>query len=60
MAKGRALHPHARRRLGCLRRPPTRTLRGEVEAINDRRAAEKLAAIEKSEGRKARYHVQAR
>ena len=34
-------------------------LRAEVEAINDKRAVEKLAEIEKSEGSKARYHVQA-
>ena len=34
-------------------------LRSNVEAINDKRAAEKLAEIERSEGRKARYHVEA-
>ena len=38
---------------------PTRNCAASVEAINDRRALEKLAEIEKSEGRKARYHVEA-
>ena len=38
---------------------PTRQLRGAVDTINDRRAAEKLAEIERSEGRKSRYYVQA-
>ena len=36
-----------------------KTLRSGVEAINDRRALEKLAAIEQSEGKQARYHVEA-
>ena len=34
-------------------------LRSGVDAINDKRALEKLAEIETSEGRKARYHVEA-
>jgi hypothetical protein len=34
-------------------------LRDGVEAINDRRAAERLAEIEQKEGKKARYHVEA-
>ena len=34
-------------------------LRAEVEAINERRALEKLAEIEKSEGKKTRYYVEA-
>jgi len=34
-------------------------LRGCVEAINDRRALEKLASIEQSDGRNARYFVEA-
>ena len=40
-------------------RPPTGKLRDGVEAINDKRALEKLAEIEKSEGKKTRYHVEA-
>ena len=36
-----------------------KTLRSGVEAINDRRALERLAEIEQSEGKKARYHVEA-
>jgi hypothetical protein len=36
-----------------------KSLRSNVEAINDRRALEKLAAIEQSEGKQARYHVEA-
>ncbi|MGL4559957.1 MAG: DUF3829 domain-containing protein, partial [Afipia sp.] len=30
-----------------------------VETINDRRALERLAEVERSEGRKARYHIEA-
>lgn len=58
MAKGRALHPKLVAAWDAFA-AADQTLRGEVEAINDRRAAEKLAEIEKSEGRQARYHVQA-
>lgn len=36
-----------------------KTLRSNVEAINDKRVLEKLAAIEQSEGKQARYHVEA-
>jgi hypothetical protein len=36
-----------------------KTLRSNVEAINDKRALVKLAAIEQSEGKQARYHVEA-
>lgn len=36
-----------------------KSLRAGVEAINDRRAVEKLAEIEKSEGKSARYQVEA-
>ena len=36
-----------------------KALRSGVEAVNDKRALERLAAIEASEGRKARYHVEA-
>ncbi|MFY9815215.1 MAG: DUF3829 domain-containing protein [Pseudolabrys sp.] len=34
-------------------------MRSNVEAINDKRALVKLAAIEQSEGKQARYHVEA-
>jgi hypothetical protein len=40
-------------------RPPTAHCATGVEAINDKRALEKLAEIEKSEGKKTRYHVEA-
>lgn len=58
MAKGKALHP---RLVGAWDAfaSADKALRNGVEAINDKRAAEQLAAIEQSEGRKARYHVQA-
>jgi hypothetical protein len=36
-----------------------KTLRNGVEAINDKRKAEELAAIEAKEGRSARYYVEA-
>jgi hypothetical protein len=58
MAKGRALHPRLLAAWDAFARAD-KELRGGVEAINDKRAAEKLAEIERSEGRKARYHVEA-
>jgi hypothetical protein len=58
MAKGRALHPQLVAAWDAFA-SADKALRGGVEAINDRRAAERLAAIEASEGRKARYHVEA-
>jgi hypothetical protein len=58
MAKGKALHPRLVAAWDAFAKAD-QALRHEVEAINDRRAAEKLAEIEKSEGRQARYHVQA-
>ena len=58
MAKGRALHPRLVAAWDAFA-SADKKLRGGVEAINDRRAAERLAAIEASEGRKARYHVEA-
>jgi hypothetical protein len=58
MAKGRVLHPRLVAAWDAFARAD-RALRGEVEAINDKRALEKLAEIEKSEGRKARYYVEA-
>src|SRR5205085_5729896 len=58
MAKGRALHPILVSAWDAFA-SADQALRNGVEAINDRRAAERLAEIEQSEGRKARYHVQA-
>ncbi len=58
MAKGRALHPLLVAAWDAFE-SADKNLRGGVEAINDKRALEKLAAIEQSEGRQARYHVEA-
>jgi hypothetical protein len=58
MARGRALHPLLLAAWDAFA-GADKALRGGVEAINDKRAAEKLAEIERSEGRKARYHVEA-
>jgi Protein of unknown function (DUF3829) len=58
MARGRALHPLLVAAWDAFA-SADKALRGGVEAINDRRAVEKLAEIERSEGRKARYHVEA-
>src|SRR5262245_19284614 len=58
MAKGRALHPRLVAAWDAFASADQK-LRSGVEAINDRRAAERLAEIERSEGRKTRYHVEA-
>ena len=58
MAKGKALHPRLVAAWDAFAAADQK-LRSEVEAINDRRAQEKLAEIEKSEGRKTRYYVEA-
>ena len=58
MAKGKTLHPLLVAAWDAFARAD-KNLRGGVEAINDKRALEKLAAIEQNEGRKAHYHVQA-
>jgi hypothetical protein len=58
MAKGKALHPRLVAAWDAFARAD-QALRAGVEAINDRRALERLAEIEKGEGRKARYHVEA-
>ena len=58
MAKGRALHPRLIAAWDAFA-SADKALRSNVETINDRRSAERLAAIEKQEGRKARYHVEA-
>src|SRR3954468_15682626 len=58
MARGRALHPRLVAAWDAFA-SADKALRGGVEAINDRRAVEKLAEIERGEGRKARYQVEA-
>jgi hypothetical protein len=58
MAKGKALHPQLVAAWDAFA-TADKNLRGAVETINDRRAEERLAQIEKDEGRKARYHVEA-
>ena len=58
MAKGKALHPRLVAAWDAFA-AADRSLRDGVEAINDRRSAERLAEIERNEGRKARYHVEA-
>jgi hypothetical protein len=58
MAKGRALHPRLVAAWDAFASADQK-LRAGVDAINDKRALEKLAAIEQSEGPKARYHVEA-
>ena len=58
MAKGRALHPLLVAAWNDFE-SADKSLRSNVEAINDKRALEKLAAIEQSEGKQARYHVEA-
>jgi len=58
MAKGRALHPMLVAAWDAFESADHK-LRGEVEAINDKRAVAKLAEIEQKEGKQARYHVEA-
>jgi hypothetical protein len=58
MAKGKALHPRLVAAWDEFA-VADQKLRAGVEAINDRRALEKLTSIEQSEGKKARYHVEA-
>lgn len=58
MAKGKALHPRLVAAWDAFA-AADKGLRANVEAINDKRALEKLASIEQAEGRKARYHIEA-
>ncbi len=58
MAKGKALHPRLVAAWDAFA-AADKDLRANVETINDKRALDKLAAVEQSEGRKARYHVEA-
>jgi len=58
MAKGKALHPRLVAAWNGFA-SADHNLRNAVETINDKRKAEKLAEIERTEGRKARYYVEA-
>jgi len=58
MAKGKALHPRLVAAWDAFANAD-KALRSGVEAVNDRRAAERLAEVEQKEGRKARYYVEA-
>lgn len=58
MAKGKALHPRLVTAWDAFASADKR-LRAGVEIVNDKHAAEQLAEIERKEGRKARYHVEA-
>ena len=58
MKKGKALHPRLVAAWNAFARAD-KLLRGEIEAINDKRAKARLAEIEEKDGRTARYHVEA-
>ena len=58
MAKGKALHPQLVAGWDAFS-VADHKLRDGLEAVHDKRALEKLAEIEKSEGRQARYYVEA-
>ncbi|MFC0240136.1 YiiG family protein [Rhodopseudomonas telluris] len=58
MAKGKALHPRLVAAWDAFA-DADRKLRSGVETIKDRQSTAKLAEIERSEGRKARYQVEA-
>lgn len=58
MAKGKALHPRLVAAWDAFA-SADKTLRARVEAVQDKAAVENLAEIEKSEGRKARYYIEA-
>jgi hypothetical protein len=58
MAKGQALHPRLVAAWDAFA-SADKALRAGVDGINDKRAVERLAAIEASEGRKAHFYVEA-
>lgn len=58
MAKGRALHPRLVAAWKAFEAADHR-LRVDLDVLQDRQAVERLAEIERSEGRSARYHVEA-
>lgn len=58
MAKGKAIHPRLVAAWDAFALAD-QNLRSAVDVINEKRAKEKLAEIERSEGRKSRYHIEA-
>lgn len=58
MAKGKALHPRLVAAWDAFAAADQK-LRAGIDAVQDRNAAERLAEIESSEGRTAKYHVAA-
>jgi hypothetical protein len=58
MAKGKALHPRLVAAWRAFAKADT-DLRTNIETIQERLARTRLAEIEKAEGRKGRYHVEA-
>ena len=58
MAKGKALHPRLVAAWSDFEKADSK-LRGSIDTLSDKIAVEELAEIEKSEGRKGRYHIQA-
>jgi hypothetical protein len=58
MAKGKALHPRLVAAWDAFA-AADKKLRAGVETVNDKRALLRLAEIEKTEGKQARYHVEA-
>jgi hypothetical protein len=58
MAKGKALHPHLVAAWTAFAAADQK-LRTGIDVLQDKQAVEQLAEIERTEGRKAHYHVQA-
>ena len=58
MAKGKALHPRLVAAWDAFAAADQK-LRAGLDVLQDKRAAEGLAEIEKTEGRKERYHIEA-
>jgi len=58
MVKGKALHPRLVAAWDAFT-SADKALRSGVDTVNDKRAVERLAAIEASEGHKAHYYVEA-
>jgi hypothetical protein len=58
MAKGKALHPRLVAAWDAFA-AADQTLRGGLDVLQDKRAVEGLAEIEKTEGRKERWHIEA-
>ena len=58
MAKGKALHPRLVAAWDAFARADV-ALRFSIDVINDKRALERLAEIERTDGRNTRYHVEA-